>query len=88
MDWGYLYLMRDGQALRPGGRPGPDLERAAVKDEQTGLRAVVAYDDIASINYFGDLCKPWYRRHGAQITDAIRDGLGAALTPSPPVARP
>ena len=33
---------------------------------------IIAYDDIASINYFGDLCKPWYRRHGAQITDAIR----------------
>lgn len=27
---------------------------------------------IASINYFGDLCKPWYRRDGRQITDAIR----------------
>ena len=34
-------------------------------------RAVIAYDDIASINYFGDLCKAWYRRGGAQVTDAI-----------------
>ncbi len=33
---------------------------------------IIAYDDIASINYFGDLCKPWYRRDGRQITDAIR----------------
>ena len=35
-------------------------------------RLVIAYDDIASINYFGDLCKAWYRRDGRQITDAIR----------------
>jgi hypothetical protein len=35
------------------------------------LRSVIAYDDIASINYFGSLCKAWYRRNGAQITDAI-----------------
>lgn len=34
-------------------------------------QAVIAYDDIASINYFGDLCKAWYRRDGRQITDAI-----------------
>ena len=70
MDWGYLYLMGDGQVSALG--DGLALTWAGAVKEETGLRAVVAYDDIASINYFGDLCKPWYRRHGAQITDAIR----------------
>ena len=70
MDWGYLYLMGDGEVSALG--DGLALTWAGAVKEETGLRAVVAYDDIASINYFGDLCKPWYRRHGAQITDAIR----------------
>ena len=69
IDWGYLYLasdapveiVRDAVSLNWSG---------AVEGEQV-VRSVIAYDDIASINYFGDLCKAWYRRNGAQITDAI-----------------
>lgn len=69
IDWGYLYLaseadvapVGDGLLLRWEGR---------VEGEQT-VRALIGYDDIASINYFGDLCKAWYRRNGAQITDAL-----------------
>ena len=70
IDWGYLYLtspapvtaVGDGIHMRWQGTVAPSAE----------VRAVLAYDDIASINYFGDLCKPWYRRFGAQITDAIQ----------------
>ena len=69
IDWGYLHLtsaaevaaVSDGLMLSWSGK---------VEDEQE-VRAVIAYDDIASINYFGDLCKAWYRRSGAQINDAI-----------------
>ena len=69
IDWGYLHLtsaaevaaVSDGLVLNWSGK---------VEDAQE-VRAVIAYDDIASINYFGDLCKAWYRRNGAQISDAI-----------------
>ena len=68
IDWGYLYL------AGPGAEPVGDGVQAVFPLTLGGeaARLVIAYDDIASINYFGDLCKPWYRRHGAQITDAIR----------------
>ena len=70
IDWGYLYL-----ASKAGVQPlnnGLSLDWSGRVDAETEVRAVVAYDDIASINYFGDLCKAWYRRNGAQVTDAIR----------------
>ena len=68
-DWGYLYLSADGKSEAVG-----DGVQAVCSLPAHGqpVRAVIAYDDIASINYFGDLCKAWYRRDGRQITDAIR----------------
>ena len=69
IDWGYLYLSADGKSEAVG-----DGVQAVCSLPAHGqpVRAVIAYDDIASINYFGDLCKAWYRRDGRQITDAIR----------------
>ena len=66
IDWGYLYLTGDGETQPVG----DGLQMTAKLTDDT-VRAVIAYDDIASINYFGDLCKVWYRRNGLQITDAI-----------------
>ncbi len=68
IDWGYLYLSADGvvQAVGDGVQTACGLVPGG-----PAVRAVIAYDDIASINYFGDLCKAWYRRDGRQITDAI-----------------
>lgn len=73
IDWGYLYLAGDGDIAPVG--DGLQLTWSGDAVQEATLRAVVAYDDIASINYFGDLCKPWYRRGGAQITDAIARAL-------------
>ena len=70
IDWGYLYLTANAP-VEPVG-DGLQLSWQGTVDGSATLRAVIAYDDIASINYFGDLCKAWYRRAGAQITDAIR----------------
>lgn len=68
IDWGYLYLTGDGTSALVG-----DGVQATLPLHMDGslARVVIAYDDIASINYFGDLCKAWYRRDGRQITDAI-----------------
>lgn len=68
IDWGYLYLSADGETELVG-----DGVQTAYTLRAGGSAAqlVIAYDDIASINYFGDLCKAWYRRDGRQITDAI-----------------
>lgn len=68
IDWGYLYLSADGETTPVG--DGVQT-CCALKAGGPAAQIVVAYDDIASINYFGDLCKPWYRRDGRQITDAI-----------------
>lgn len=69
MDWGYLYLTAQGH-VRP---VGDGLLMTWEGPAEGCVQAVIAYDDIASINYFGDLCKAWYRRGGAQVTDAIRE---------------
>lgn len=70
IDWGYLYLASRGAVAAVG--DGLVMDWSGTLQGEQQLRAIIAYDDIASINYFGDLCKAWYRRHGAQITDAIR----------------
>lgn len=68
IDWGYLYLSADGESKPVGDGVQTTCPLCAGGD---AARIVIAYDDIASINYFGELCKPWYRRDGRQITDAI-----------------
>jgi len=68
IDWGYLYLATP-ETVEPFF--GLEMKWAGELNGEKNMRAVIAYDDIASINYFGDLCKAWYRRNGAQITDAI-----------------
>lgn len=69
IDWGYLHLMSaanveatdDGLTLSWSGRLAGSVE----------IRALIAYDDIASINYFGVFANAWYRRNGATISDAL-----------------
>ena len=67
IDWGYLYLTAEAD-VKP---VGDGLEMTWEGAAEGEVRTVIAYDDIASINYFGDLCKAWYRRNGATIVDAI-----------------
>ncbi len=69
IDWGYLYLCADGETVCAGDGVQTAFPLAT---DGTSARVLIAYDDIASINYFGSLCKTWYRRDGRQITDAIR----------------
>lgn len=68
IDWGYLYLSSDEVVKASAGL---SMQWEGKLDSTKRMKAIVAYDDIASINYFGDLCKAWYCRNGAKITDAI-----------------
>ena len=65
IDWGYLILASDDSA-------GAAEDGLLLTSASGAMKAVIAYDDIASINYFGDLCKAWYRRGGRTIVDAVR----------------
>ncbi|MDO4741281.1 MAG: DUF5127 domain-containing protein, partial [Eubacteriales bacterium] len=71
IDWGYLYLAAEGEvaAEEEGLRYGWSAEvpaRGIVRSN-----CYIAYDDIASINYFGSLCKAWHARHGETVPEAI-----------------
>ena len=70
IDWGYLYLCAQTGTAAPD-EGGLGFAWQGQLSGSLDLRAVIAYDDIASVNYFGTLCKAWYCRNGAQITDAI-----------------
>jgi len=71
IDWGYLYL-----AAKSGVSLGEDCLRAeaqgsAQAGEKVSLKVLAAYDDIASINYFGRITPAYYARNGKTIRDAI-----------------
>jgi len=73
MDWGYLLLYsKCGIQESPKGFDFVDSRRINDSDE---LKFIIAYDDIASINYFGTLCKPLYTRTGMGASDAARYAL-------------
>lgn len=65
IDWGYLYL-----AARAEIRADENGVFAKAKD---ALSLVLAYDDIASINYFGRLTPAWYARGGKTIVQMIAE---------------
>ncbi len=71
IDWGYLYL-----AAERGIRLGEDTLNADAQgtvdaDAALSLNLIAAYDDIASINYFGRITPAYYARNGMSIRDAI-----------------
>lgn len=71
IDWGYLYLASRAQVERADN--GLRLVwRARAGAETKAQSALIAYDDIASINYFGDIKKAWCFRDGQTIVDCLR----------------
>jgi hypothetical protein len=77
IDWGYLYLavpQGQGSASALGEALEAKLEFKALAGAKNGL-VIAAYDDIASINYFGQTCRGYWARKGKTIVAAIEEAL-------------
>ena len=72
IDWGYAYLASTDavECCDEGLRA---VKKGEVKGrKKLSLSLLLGYDDVASINYFGTLCRAWYARNGCTILDALR----------------
>ncbi len=72
IDWGYLYLASDSGAEAE--EDGLSVSESGIADAYGAveLRALAAYDDVASVDYFGRILPAWYARDGRTIRDALR----------------
>lgn len=75
IDWGYLYLASQKQGVQFlfDAEDGTLVCRLPIEKEEAGL--VIAYDDLISINYFGE----WKRAYWTKTYATILDAIGAAL---------
>jgi len=70
IDWGYFYLAARGAEVKAGQAEGMTALTLTADVDGTLLIAL-AYDDIKSINYFGEHLPSWWNRGGAKIEDVI-----------------
>ncbi|MBR3928134.1 MAG: DUF4965 domain-containing protein [Clostridia bacterium] len=73
IDWGYAYLASESPVRfdRVGGHWGLVSEKALKTGES--MMIAIAYDDIASIQYFEYTAHAYYARNGKTIVQAIRE---------------
>lgn len=72
IDWGYLYLAaRAGVSANTKGLTVSASGKVRV-GTKVAIHALAAYDDVASINYFGKICPAYYARGGKTIRDALK----------------
>lgn len=78
IDWGYLYLCADGESASFA----EEWERMACISTRTVLHtggttamlAVLAYDDVDALLYFGQHVPAYWKRNGKTIEQAVREG--------------
>jgi len=86
IDWGYLYLSvaksekytanTEFAHCPVTGHYGVTASASFSADvNPVEIVTVAAYDDIASINYFGDFLKGYWAKDGAEILDVITDSI-------------
>ncbi|MGA1997234.1 MAG: DUF4965 domain-containing protein, partial [Bryobacteraceae bacterium] len=72
IDWGYLYL-----ATAPGAGStealAVSLDLGSVGATPVSRYLILAYDDLYSIEYFQRAERPWWRRHGADAAELLRN---------------
>ena len=72
IDWGYLY-MASAQTVKLAGGLAMAASAAVSPEAPFACYALLGYDDIAAINYFGAPCRAWYQREGRTLVDALCD---------------
>jgi hypothetical protein len=73
IEWGFAYLATPAAARAETPGPGQlryDLGR--VGPQAVTRHALLAYDDLFAIKYFGVRLRPYWRRHGAEAADLLR----------------
>lgn len=71
INWGYFYLTSEGKASVSVGE-GDELTTVSTEIElKRNALITFAYDDIASIEYFGNHLRSYWNKDGAAITDEI-----------------
>jgi hypothetical protein len=79
IDWGYLYLaVPEGKGRVFVSDAGEELSVRFTFSELSGTAetyAVAAYDDIASINYFGEIRRGYWARNGKTILRVIEEAV-------------
>lgn len=77
IDWGYVYLASKSQGVEFAfdKEDGNLLCRLPMGKEDVNTGLVIAYDDLISINYFGD----WRKAYWTKTYDTILDAIGEAL---------
>jgi len=78
IDWGYLYLaVPDGKGRVFMTGAGEELgAKLNFPDGEGESFFAAAYDDIASINYFGETRRGYWAREGKTILTAIEEAIG------------
>lgn len=72
IDWGYLYVASHLPVKISDEWIECNWSFDVEKEKQQAF-VMVGYDDIASINYFGSLCRSWYARNGKTLPEALHE---------------
>lgn len=71
IDWGYAYLAGEGTVTAAEEGLTGEACGKVTAEAALSLNLYAAYDDVASIDYFGRLTPAYYARNGKTIIDAI-----------------
>ncbi len=78
IDWGYFYLAAEGASVGTESTVGygKDIEQIFISGKMSEGKSTLvtfAYDDIESIEYFGDRLKSCWNKDGKKIEEAISE---------------
>lgn len=76
IDWGYLYLAVAGQGVANHEALGELYAISLTAELKNEALFLFAYDDIDSIQYFGENLKAYWRKDGKSIQEVIAEAAG------------